>query len=163
MAQVSSDSAFTSKLTLHFGDSSPEPSDAWPSIGDVTDATDESLKTLRRVVVEPVVQSLLTAQELEELTLHSSSGDHPGEAWVRLRACGEVFEEMIYSPDWFVSEPDGGPDRGGPPDGAALVQTAAKLASDLEDWIAESGFGWGQQRLARYQLPPGLSRGLDAD
>jgi|GEM_PF-6437529 len=37
--------------------------------------------------------------------------------------------------------------------GACLEAVARRLASDLEDWIAESGCGWGQQRQARYTLP----------
>ena len=33
-----------------------------------------------------------------------------------------------------------------------LAATAAQFASELEDFVAESGFAWGEQRVARYQI-----------
>lgn len=104
-------SACTSRLTLYFG-SAAAP--ARPRPGDVIDPDDEHLRVVRRTVVEPVVESLLTGEELQALSVHRGVDGDPGDAWVCVVAVGEVFE----------------------------------------DWVAESRFGWGQQRTARYVLPP---------
>jgi hypothetical protein len=53
--------------------------------------------------------------------------------WLHVVACGEIFDFRIWSTD-------------SPDDGAAELR--ARLTSDLQDWIAESRFGWGEQRLA---------------
>ena len=138
-------SAYTSKLTLYFGSAAPP---AQPGPGDVTDAEDEHLRALRRTVVEPVVTSLLTDDELEHLAVHRGVDGEPDDVWVVLTAAGEVFEDLLFSPSWRLGQPDGG---------HALLtpqQCAERLADNLEDWIAESRFGWGQQRTARYVLPP---------
>ena len=138
-------SACTSRLTLYFGSAAPP---AQPGPGDVTDAEDEHLRALRRTVVEPVVASLLTDDELEQVMVSWGVDGEPDDVWVRVAAAGEVFEDLLFSPSWRLGQPDGGH--------ASLTprQCAERLADRLEDWIAESGFGWGQQRTARYVLPP---------
>ena len=130
-------SAYTSRLTLYFGSSTPP---AQPRPGDVTDAEDEHLRALRRTVVEPVVASLLTDDELEHLAVHRGVDGEPDDVWVVLTAAGEVFNGWLSQPG---AEDDWTPQR-----------CAEHLADGLEDWIAESRFGWGQQRTARYVLPP---------
>lgn len=114
---------------------------------DVTDANDDALRDLLRTVAEPVVTSLLSEEELRSLTLYRVPG-YPSEVCVRVVAAGEVFEDLMFSPTWHVEKPDGEDGLTGP------QECAERLASHLQDWIAESGFGWGQQRIARYVLPP---------
>lgn len=114
--------------------------------GGITDADDEHLRDLRRTIAEPVVTSLLTDDELGSLSTHRGVGGETGEVWVRIVAGGEAF--LGFLPLWSDEELDG--------EGAltGAQHSAEHLASNLEDWIAESGFGWGQQRTARYVLPP---------
>lgn len=95
-----------------------------PALGPVTDADDPELAQLR-LVVEPVVTSLLTADELESLSLHRDV-DEPQLVWVRLTARGEHFITMLG--------------------GAGPEAIAARLASHLQDWICETRFAWGEQR-----------------
>lgn len=140
--------AYTSHVQISFGDEGPvAPS---PRPGEGSDATDATLQELHRRVVDPVVRGLLADDELTSLSLHWGRDGTPGDTWVRLTARGEVFEDHLTAPDWgldVTSDPAGGPLA------LDLEAVAGRLASDLEDWIAESGFGWGQQRQARYTLP----------
>lgn len=143
---MSDDPAFSSKLTLHFDNAESPGLAPWPAPSDVTDATDEQLRAFRRTVVEPVVGSLFTPGELEGLSVHWGKDGDPGEIWVRVTACGELCEAVAYGPD-----PDDEAESWS--SWAADPQAVAgHLASQLEDWIAESEFAWGQQRIARYAL-----------
>ena len=142
-------SAHTSHLQISFGDERPVASA--PSPGEVSDATDARLRELRRRVVDPVVRGLLADDELTSLSVHWGRDGTQGDAWVRLTARGEVFEDYLTAPDWGLA--DATSDQAGGPLALDLEAVARRLASDLEDWIAESGFGWGQQRQARYTLP----------
>ena len=123
-----------------FGDSAP----VGPGV--VTD--DDHLRTLRRTVVEPVVRSLLTEGELEQITVSWAANGDPGDVWVHVVAAGEVFGCWMFSRSWPGHGPDGDHTTTTP------QECAERLADQLEDWIAESRFGWGQQRTARYVLPP---------
>ena len=138
-------SACSSKLTLHLGASSG-PARARP--GDITDADDEHLHTLKDTVALSVVTSLLSQEELQQLTLHRGVDGDPGDVWITVTAAGETFQDLLSSPSW----------RGGHLDSEqhssfTAQECAQRLASHLEDWIAESRFGWGQQRIARYTPP----------
>lgn len=53
-----------------------------------------------------------------------------GSEWLHVIACGEWFDFFLTQPG--VTE--------------TVDERAEILASDLQDWIAESRFGWGQQR-----------------
>ncbi|ABS03868.1 hypothetical protein [Kineococcus radiotolerans] len=139
------ESAYSSKLTLHFGASSG-PIHARP--GDITDADDEHLHTLKNTVALPVVTSLLREEELQQLTLHWGIDGDPGDVWITITAAGETFQDLLSSPSWHGGDTDG--EQHSP---FTAQECAQRLASHLEDWITESRFGWGQQRIARYTLP----------
>jgi len=133
--------AFTSFIRITTTDAVGAPGPAWARPGDVTDASDATLRELRRRAVDPVVDSLLRAGELEELTVHWGEPGLSDDVWVRLVAGGEAFVQLLSSTAWE------GEQRAG------AEALAARLADQLEDWICESGFGWGQQRTARYTCP----------
>jgi hypothetical protein len=94
---------------------------------------------LRRVLI-PVARGILTDEEFEDawVSLEPDSFD-PGTSvvWARVNAAGEAWAQAIWLPD---QEDD------------TYVGLAERIADSLQDWIAESGFGWGQQRVARYHL-----------
>jgi hypothetical protein len=105
-----------------------------------TDAMDPELAALRRQIVDPVVSALLSADEVDELALRWGADPLPDDVWVHLVARGEPFEHLLHSPVHGA----------GPIDAVAAAQN---LAWQLEDFIAESRFAWGEQRIARYELP----------
>lgn len=109
--------------------------------GPVTDAVDPVLRELRRRAVDPVVASLISADELDELSVHWGVGGDPGDVWVRLAARGELFQDLLSSSTWEGAE------RAGP------ARLAERLADHLEDWVCETRFAWGERRIARYTLP----------
>ncbi|WP_432512239.1 hypothetical protein [Kineococcus sp. SYSU DK001] len=138
-------SACSSRLTLTFGASSG-PIHARP--GDVTDAEDEHLRVLKHTVALPVVTSLLSDEELEQVTIHRGIDGDPGDVWITVAAAGEEFQDLLTTPPWHGGDPDG--EQHSP---LTAEDCAQRLADHLEDWIAESRFGWGQQRIAHYVLP----------
>jgi len=133
--------AFTSFVRITMEGSADAPGRDWARPGDVTDASDATLRELRRRAVDPVVAGLLQPGELDELTVHWGEAGLPGDVWVRLVARGEAFTQLLSSSDWE------GEQRAG------AEELAARLADQLEDWICETTFGWGQQRTARYTCP----------
>lgn len=142
--------AFASHLEIIFDADDPtgQRRAAWrdrrprPAEDGVTDATDPVLADLRRRVVDPVVASLFSAAELGEVTVQWGAVPAGGDVWVRVVANGELFEDLVLS---------GGSD---PADPVARSEAAVQLADRLEDFVCETRFGWGQQRIARYDLPP---------
>lgn len=79
----------------------------------------------------------LTAVRLDWRTPQAHHWDLPGAAWIALRLTvsaidDEVYQREIWGPDW-------------PCDWEKALQ---QLASDLEDWVCETSFGWGQRRAA---------------
>ena len=124
--------AYASHLTLYFGLEAP----ALPRPGSVTDATDPRLRRWRELVVDPVVTSMLGPDELESVSVHDGQDGTPGDVWVCLTACGEEFVDVLRPGEWE----------------AADAEVAERLADHLQDWIAESRFGWGQLRVADYRL-----------
>ena len=99
-------------------------------------------------MVEPVVSALLTAAEIDSVRLHVGPPvwrhevDQPDRApyvWVELSACSEVFDHVVAK---VIFERD---DAG---------QYAAELFDALQEWIAETTFGWGQRREGRSWEPP---------
>lgn len=104
----------------------------------ITDRTDQQLSELRRRAVEPVVAALLTEHELDALIVYQSATST--ETFVSLTARGEQFRQLLLYP--------------GGPTAADVVLIAERLADSLEDFVAESRFAWGQQRIAHYSIPP---------
>lgn len=124
----------------------PLASEQAPRPGPITDSNDERLAQLRRRVVEPVVTSVLTPEEVEHLSVHWGVDGDEGDVWVRIDVPDERHEVMLLSP-WWV------PDPGGADESATEAQVAAHLGDQLEDWVCETSFAWGRQRRARYELP----------
>lgn len=124
----------------------PLPSQRTPRPGPVTDTQDERLATLRRQVVDPVVQAMLRPQEIEHLSVHWGIDGRDGDVWVQIDAPGDRYTDWLPSPWW---QPD--PSELDPPGSDAEI--AEHLADRLQDWIAESAFAWGQLRPTTYQLP----------
>lgn len=112
---------------------------AMPHPGELTDADDDGLRRWRIAVVEPVVASLLTVAECEGISVHEGVDGDAGDVWVCVRACGEEFRDMLVMGPWLAASPTD-------------ADVAERLADHLEDWIAESRFGWGQLRVAAYVL-----------
>lgn len=132
----SSTPAYTSSLSISFGD---PPKDTAPWLtATSTDRNDSALRDLRRRVIDPVVAGLLAADELEQTTVYRSAGSQEIRVWIT--AGGEDFHELLARPAYSLS--------------AEPAAVAEHLADRLEDWVCETRFGWGQQRKARYVLPP---------
>ncbi|RZS79978.1 hypothetical protein EV189_3457 [Motilibacter rhizosphaerae] len=129
-------SAYRSSLTIHPPGQSPPPR---ASSGERTDASDPGLRRWRRVVVDPVVASLLTPEEVEAVAVRDGVHGHPDDVWVCVTACGEQYVAMLLSGEWAQT---------GPSD----EEVAAGFADQLQDWVAESRFGWGQLREPAYDL-----------
>lgn len=116
------------------------PHGPWQPESAVTDAVDAELAELRRRVVDPVVASVLTADELESVVLFEEPSYHEVRATVVAR--GEASYHYLRM------------QRSLPAAEEELADRAAQFASELEDFVAESGFAWGEQRIARYEIPP---------
>ncbi|WP_432573600.1 hypothetical protein [Kineococcus sp. SYSU DK005] len=124
----------------------PLASQRAPRPGPATDVDDERLSALRRRVVEPVVTSVLTPEEVEHLSVHWGIDGEEGDVWVRIDVPDQRHEVLLLSP-WWV------PDPGGDDGPVTEAQVAAHFGDQLEGWVCETSFAWGQQRRARYELP----------
>lgn len=131
--------AYRSRLTLSW-DTGVEPGNPWDTwrTATVTDTTDPELAELRRRVIDPVVASVLTAEELDAVLVYEDPETHQVRARVQARG-----EESLHHLQMERSLPLPDPES-----------TAAQFASELEDFIAESAFAWAEQRIARYEIPP---------
>lgn len=94
------------------------------------------LDDIRARVALPVVASLVRPAELQ----HVDVGWRQDELWVLVRAAGETWQAPIW--ELYLAEPD-----------ETLADVAARLADRLEDWVCETGFAWGQRRVAHYEIP----------
>jgi hypothetical protein len=77
-------------------------------------------------VVSPVLRVLTRAGELEAVTVERTGG----EVRLELTLRGEIFRTTLWSP--AVEE--------------AAADARDRLASDLQDFIAESRFAWSESR-----------------
>lgn len=136
MTDASSSFGWTSYTPLT-GSEPPNPWDAWRT-ATITDATDPELAELRRRIVDPVVASVLTADELESVLVYEVPGSSAVQ--VRVVARGEGFHHQVQ---W---------ERRLPVEDVAIA--AERFADELENFACESDFGWGVQRVARYEIPP---------
>jgi len=116
------------------------PHGPWQPTSSVTDAVDPELAELRRRVVDPVVASVLTADELESVVVFEERTGHEVRATVVAR--GETSHHYLQM------------ERSLPAADEELAGRAAQFASELEDSVAESGLAWGELRVARYEIPP---------
>ncbi len=99
-------------------------------------------EALVRDRVAKLVQSVVHGDELIAVRLdwrtpsaHRWDMEHADLIALRLTVSAigdEVFEKEIWGANWY----------------AHWEGALDDLASDLEDWVCETGFGWGQQRCA---------------
>lgn len=102
-----------------------------------TGQSDQRIVELRRRVVEPVVAALLNLDEHYQLEFCEVDD----QLLVEVTRQGETGGcRLGFTRDVFTADPH---------------QLAVLLASDLHDWVCETRFAWGQQRIANYQLPIG--------
>jgi hypothetical protein len=147
---VSEQVPFVTRVHRLLGIESPAaPVRSGPSVA--SDADDAALAEIRRRIIEPVYRGILRDGELERLSVHWAENFDEGWLYVVGGAGGEPFQHMT----WVDRTP-----------GATSVfsareaeDAAARLAGQLEDWVCETGFGWGEQRTARYVLPEAQSDG----
>lgn len=136
--------AYQSTLTIEFGrDGDPPAPPAQPWLtADRTDATDDELRELRRRAVDPVVHSLLRPEELAgaRIVVYQENGAPEINLW--LEAVAEEMRHWLWHPGYSAH------------DSLDPVEIAAHLADSMEDWVCETRFGWGQHRLAKYEVPP---------
>lgn len=136
--------AYRSMLTLQFGrgaDVEVPPEEPWLT-ATRTDLTDDELRELRRRAIDPVVRSLLTTDEFASAQVIVYRDEDGRGITVWLQA---VDEEMRH----WVRHPSDGADRPLDP-----VDIAERFADSMQDWVCETRFAWGQQRIARYRVPP---------
>ncbi|MCW2814532.1 MAG: hypothetical protein JWN84_1987 [Nocardioides sp.] len=88
----------------------------------------ESLPDVLHTVVEPALRAVFAAHEVT--SVHLFVAERGGYA-VRVTVAGETYE------DWVVEA--GAPDT-------SLDDWSERLRSNLVDFVAESRFGWGQDR-----------------
>lgn len=105
----------------------------WP------DAEERVVRRVRSLVASVVRPAELLDVRLEWVTPLAHRFDCPDAGWVALRLTvsavrDECFQKEIWNPshdaegDWELH--------------------LEQLASDLEDWVSESAFGWGELRRA---------------
>jgi hypothetical protein len=86
-----------------------------------------AVELLRKVVL-PSVESLFVAAEIDEIRLISSDT----ECRVFIVAAGELAESIVWSDEIELWN---------------AYDAREKLASEFQDFIAESRFGWGSLRV----------------
>lgn len=99
---------------------------------------------LRRSVLE-AIESILEPGELQELTVDvrdpglpawNEAGDASSGTWLHVVAADEVF-------DFWLDTPPGTPSL------ETVDEMKDRLVLQIQDWVAESRFGWGQLRNPR--------------
>ena len=102
----------------------------------------DTAEVLRRVVV-PVAESLITADELEDVLAEVRAEEAFGGVDMLSLGVKARGEWLIVPQVWFVDD--------GPMDAEWLAGDFFDL---LQDEVAESRFGWGQLRAGDYEVPP---------
>jgi hypothetical protein len=93
--------------------------------------------------VRGLVESVLRPGELvdvrlEWVTPRAHQWDDPHAAWVALRVVvmaateDDGYEREIWGPDWYCT----------------WERELDQFANDIEDWVCETSFAWGQERRA---------------
>jgi hypothetical protein len=81
-------------------------------------------------VVIPVVAALLHEENIQEICMYSDDASG-SETQLRIVADGETFRFYVTTPGQAPESPE---------------DMRHRLAEDLQDFVSESAFGWGQQR-----------------
>lgn len=119
---------------------------------------------LRDQVVRPLVQSALVEHEIPEVIVHVVTGT---EFESSLREPGEPrwsYPDDEHEYAWvhveYLSTNEGAAWRLGRSedlhDPSVLLDAIRQLGSDVEDWICETSFAWGEQRHVRRFEPDDL-------
>jgi len=82
-------------------------------------------------VVIPVIAALLPEEAVQEISIYSEDASGGSEINLRIVAEGETFR-------FYVKVPDQAPE--------SAEDLRHRLAEDLQDFVSESSFGWGQLR-----------------
>ena len=101
----------------------------------------DTAEVLRRVVV-PVAESLITADELEDVLAEVRAEEAFGGVDMLSLGVKARGEWLIVPQVWFVDD--------GPMDAEWLAGDFFDL---LQDEVAESRFAWGQLRTGDYEIP----------
>ncbi|MEI7056495.1 hypothetical protein WBG06_11815 [Nocardioides sp. CCNWLW239] len=113
---------------------------------------------LRDQVVRPLVQSALAEDEIPDVMVHVVTGTEfvstyrePGEpGW----SFPDDGHEYVWAHVEHLPTNEGGAWRLGRSedlhDPSVLLEALRQLGSDVEDWICETSFGWGEQRRVRH-------------
>lgn len=104
----------------------------WPETPERTEAR------VRGLVVSVVEPGELRSFRLEWVTPSAHQWDLPHAGRIALRVTigagdDEVYSQEIWGPDWDCP----------------WEVELGRLASELEDWVCETSFAWGQRRFAR--------------
>ena len=109
------------------------------------DLDGNDLAEVRRRAVDPVLAALLREDELDSVALGvggppgSPWRGHEEEVWLAVVARGETFHCFVCKAyAWSVS----------------AEEAAAQVHEELQEFIAESAFGWGELRTSDYVVPP---------
>jgi hypothetical protein len=99
------------------------------------------LPEVRRRIVDPVLRAMFRPSELSAVELaigvpellwwEFPRFEEDPRVWLRLRVGDETFEHRLAKPGFWLDD---------------ATWLAHNLAGEVQDWIAESGFGWGRLR-----------------
>jgi hypothetical protein len=91
-------------------------------------------ESLRSRVADPILSAMLTPEELQAATVAIEPGQEDGWLLLRLTVHLDQFVSYLYQPPVMTSW--------------SAREIGEKLADELHDFVAESQFGWGQNRSA---------------
>ncbi|MFJ9391862.1 hypothetical protein ACIRON_23780 [Nocardioides sp. NPDC101246] len=112
---------------------------------------------LRDQVIRPLVHSALTEDEIPEITLAVVVGTEFDssfrEPWELRWTYPEDGDEYVWAHVTYRPTNEGGTWRLGRSedlhDPSVLIDALQQLGWDVEDWVCETTFGWGEERHAR--------------
>ena len=90
------------------------------------------LQTALSSVALPALDRVVEVGELESVQIDLVEDPSPGSIVIRVRLVGEVFEDLLIDAR-VQPEP-------------AVEEFRDRFVSNLVDFVAESRFGWGQNR-----------------
>ena len=90
-----------------------------------------SLSDALSEIVVPAVRAVFKDDEVSEISVELDPDLHEGSIVLSLTVVGEQFRDLVVQGDV---------------DGYRLEDWRERLRSDLADFVAESQFGWGQNR-----------------
>lgn len=103
----------------------------WP------ESPERTAARVRGLVVSVVEPGELRSLRLEWVTPSAHEWGLPDAGWIALRVTigagdDDMYSQEIWGPDWSCS----------------WEVELRRLARELEDWVCEASFAWGQRRFA---------------